>query len=400
MLTRKKRHIIILTAVFLISIAGICFAGQQAGTESFEKEIQAKLDSLQNEEKFPGATLGIVLMDGMEIAMASGWADIESKIPMKPLDRIFSGSAGKTFVAAVALQLVQEGKLDLEERISTYLGKEPWYSRLPNHKDLTVRMIMQHTGGLPRYVFKETFIDQLLESPDKIWKPEEILSFVFDDTPENQAGKGWSYSDTDYIVLGVIIEKITNNTFYDELDRRILKPFGFKNTSPSISRRLRGLVTGYTGDKSPPFKFPGKLPVNGLYPVNPQFEWCGGGLITTSLDMARWAKLLYEGKVFSDDLLEEMLKPVDFRTGVPAKQGYGLGAMIFNRPFGLIYGHGGFFPGYETQMSYFPKWKIALTLQVNADSLSGKLKGNLNQFIDLLVPVLEKYFGKQMPNLR
>lgn len=392
--TRNNKHIIILTAVFLFSIAGICFASQQAGMESFKNEIQAKMDSLQNEGKFPGATLGIVLMDGTEIAMASGLADIENKIPIKPLDRIFSGSAGKTFVAAVALQLVQEGKLDLEEKVSLYLGGESWYSRLPNHKDLTVRMIMQHTGGLPRYVFKETFVDQLLESPDKIWKPEEILGFVFDDKPVNQAGKGWSYSDTDYIVLGMIIEKLTKNTFYNELDRRILKPFGFKNTSPSNSRRLKGLVTGYNGDKAPPFKLPGKLPVNGLYPVNPQFEWCGGGLITTSLDMARWAKLLYEGKVFSPDLLEEMLKPVDFRTGVPGKQGYGLAVMIFNRPFGLIYGHGGFFPGYETQMSYFPKWKIALTMQVNADSLSGKLNGSLNQFIEQFVPILKKYFEK------
>lgn len=139
---------------------------------------------------------------------------------------------------------------------------------------------------------------------------------------------------------------------------------------------------------------PANKPVNGLYPVNPQFEWCGGGLITTSMDMARWAKVLYEGKVFSPVLLEEMLKPVDFRTGVPGKQGYGLGVMIFNRPFGLIYGHGGFFPGYETQMSYFPKWKIALTVQVNADSLSGKLDGSLNQFIEQLVPILEKYFKK------
>jgi len=394
MLKHKNKLIIILTAVFLFFIAGICFAGQQTGPESFEKEIQAKLDSLQQEKKFPGATVGIVLEDGTEIVLASGWADIENKIPMKPLDRMFSGSAGKTFVAAVALQLVQEGKLDLEEKVSTYLGKEPWFTRLPNYKDLTVRMIMQHTGGLPRYVFKETFVDQLLESPDKIWKPEELLGFVFDDTPVNEAGKGWSYSDTDYIVLGMIIEKITKNTFYSELDKRILNPFGFKNTSPSNSRRLEGLVTGYTGDKVPPFKLPGKLPVNGIYPINPQFEWCGGGLITTSMDMARWAKVLYEGKVFSPVLLEEMLKPVDFRTGVPGKQGYGLGVMIFNRPFGLIYGHGGFFPGYETQMSYFPKWKIALTVQVNADSLSGKLDGSLNQFIEQLVPILEKYFEK------
>ncbi|MFC2168416.1 serine hydrolase domain-containing protein [Acidobacteriota bacterium] len=393
MQTCKKQVLILITIVCLFSIGGICQTGQSVDTESFKNEIQIKLDFLQSEDKFPGATLGIVLPDGTEIALASGWADIENKIIMKPLDRIFTGSAGKTFVAAVALQLVQEEKLDLEEKVSTYLGEEPWYSRLPNHNDLTVRMIMQHTGGLPRYVFKEAFIDKLLEIPDKVWKPEEILTFVFDDTPEHHAGEGWSYSDTDYIVLGMIIEKITEDTYYNELESRILRPFGFKNTTPSISRVLKGLVTGYTGDKTPPFKFPGKLPVNGLYPVNPQFEWCGGGLITTSLDMARWAKLLYEGKVFSAELLEEMLKPVDFRTGEPGKQGYGLGAMIFNAPFGLIYGHSGMFPGYETQMSYFPRWKIAISIQVNADSFSGKLNGNLNRFIEEFVPILEKYFG-------
>ena len=391
----RIRLLFFLTAASLFFTVGNCLAYQDVDTESFKNDIQAKLDSLQKKGYFPGATLGIVLEDGREIALASGWADVENKIPMKPLDRIFTGSAGKTFVAAVALQLVEEGKLDLEEKVSTYLGMEPWYARLPNSENLTVRMLLQHTGGLPRYVFKEAFIDQLLKFPDRIWKPEETLGFILEEAPVHQAGKGWSYSDTDYIVLGLIIEKITKSPYYDELNRRILQPFALDNTSPSNSRRLRGLVTGYTGDKTPPFKLPGKLAVDGLYPVNPQFEWCGGGLITTSLDMARWAKLLYEGKVFSADLLDEMLKPVDFRTGAPGEQGYGLGVMVLNSDFGKIYGHAGMFPGYETQMSYFPKWKIAVTIQVNADSFSGRLKGTLNRFIDELAPILDKYFGKK-----
>lgn len=254
---------------------------------------------------------------------------------------------------------------------------------------------MTHTGGLPRYVFKETFIDKLIASPDKVWKPEELLAFIFDDPPMHPAGKGWAYSDTDYIVLGMIIEQVCQNDFYSELEGRILTPFALKNTIPSNQRVLEGLVTGYTGDNIPPFKLPSKVPVDGVYPVNPQFEWCGGGLITTSLDMSRWAKILYEGKAFSDDMLKQMLQPMDFRTGEPSDQGYGLGVMIFKQPFGFIYGHGGIFPGYETQMSYFPKWKIAVTMQVNADSFSGKLKGNLNGFISQLVPVFEEHFGEE-----
>ena len=345
---------------------------------------------MQKEGLFPGATLGIVLKDGTELAFASGWDDVEAGVPMKPGGRMFSGSAGKTFVAAVALQLVQEGKLDLDKKVVEYLGEKFWYPRLPNHDELTVRMIMTHTGGLPRYVFKEAFIEQLIESPDRVWKPEELLAFVFEDPPVHPAGKGWSYSDTDYIVLGMILEKVTGTDFYSELQRRILDPFALKGTSPSNSRRLAGLVTGYTGDKIPPFNLPGKLPVKGVYPINPQFEWCGGGLITNSLDMARWAKILYEGRVFSEKILKEMLAPLDFRSGLPAEQGYGLGVMVFKWPSGLVYGHGGIFPGYQTHMSYFPKWGIGVAIQVNADSFSGKLKGDPSHFIARLIPVFEK----------
>jgi D-alanyl-D-alanine carboxypeptidase len=373
---------------FLFS--NFCFSSSEVDVEALKKELQAQLDSLQKEGSFPGATVGIVLEDGTELALATGWADIEKKAAMKASDRMFTGSAGKTFVAAVALQLVQEGKLDLEKKVSFYLGKEKWFSRLPNHADLTVRMIMSHTGGLPRYVFKDAFIDRLLESPDKVWKPEELLAFVFDDPPAHPAGKGWSYSDTDYIVLGMIIEKISDNTFYNELDNRILNHYGLKDTSPSNKRKLEGLVTGYTADRAPPFRLPGKVNVDGVYPVNPQFEWCGGGLYTTSMDMARWSKLLYEGKVFSNDMLKEMLKVVGFRTGKPSEQGYGLGVMVFKSPFGLIYGHAGVFPGYQTQMSYFPDWKTAITMQVNADSFSGKLKGDLNRFVIQLMEILKK----------
>jgi D-alanyl-D-alanine carboxypeptidase len=391
-MTGKKTIVLTLWIVCIcFAVSGHAFGMDQIDLEAFRREIQAELDSLHKEGNFPGATLGIVLADGNELALAAGWADVEKKTPMQPSDRMFTGSAGKTFVAAVALQLVQEKKIGLDDKVAAHLAKQAWFPRLPNHSDLTVRMIMNHTGGLPRYVFKEEFIDSLIENPDRIWNPDELLAFVFDEPPAHQAGKGWSYSDTDYIVLGMIIEKICGNTFYTELDKRILKPFALDDTSPSNKRRLEGLVTGYTGDNSPPFKLPGKVPVEGLYPINPQFEWCGGGLITTSLDMSRWAKILYEGKAFSAEMLQEMLKVVDFRTGNTADQGYGLGVMVFKTPTGFMYGHAGIFPGYQTQMSYFPEWKMAVTIQVNADSFSGKLKADPRQFIARFMPIFEKF---------
>ena len=112
-----------------------------------------------------------------------------------------------------------------------------------------------------------------------------------------------------------------------------------------------------------------------------------------ALDLAKWAKLLYEGKVFSEAMLQEMLKVVDFRTGEPSEAGYGLGVMVFKTPFGFMYGHSGVFPGYQTQMSYFPEWEIAVAMQVNADMFSGRLKGDPGRFIGQLLPILKKFYG-------
>jgi D-alanyl-D-alanine carboxypeptidase len=103
--------------------------------------------------------------------------------------------------------------------------------------------------------------------------------------------------------------------------------------------------------------------VNGQLAINPQFEWTGGGIASTSEDLARWGKLLYEGKAFNPVLLPEMLNGVPARLGPGTK--YGLGVIIRPTQLGIAYGHSGFFPGYLTEMFYFPEYKFALAVQVN-----------------------------------
>lgn len=253
---------------------------------------------------------------------------------------------------------------------------------------------MNHTSGLPRYVFKDTFWSDLNKSPDKSWNPEELLSYILDDSPVHPAGEGWAYSDTDYIVLGMIIEKLCQNTYYRELERRILKPLKLKDTIPSDQRELKGLIVGYTGDKMPPFNMEAKVMADGKYNINPQFEWTGGGLVSNSLDLASWAKYLYEGRILSDEMLKTMLQPVNPRTGQPNGAGYGLGVQIFKSPYGLIYGHGGTFPGYETQMLYVPKFKCSAAMQINADHFSTKLKKPIIAHLFEFLSIIEKYYGQ------
>lgn len=332
-------------------------------TNVLKKDLQLKLDEWHKAGKFPGATLGVVLADGESFGLAVGYSDSESKTPMKPNDRMLAGSVGKTFAAATALQLVKEGKIGLDDKIEKYFGNEPWFTRLPNSKDITVRQLMNHTSGLVRYEFKETFTKDLTANPYKVWTPEERLAYLFDEKPPFEAGKGWDYSDTNYIVLGMIIEKVTGKKFFDEANRRLIKPLKLSNTIPQEGPKMKGVVQGYAGPNNP-FGGKDRMIENGKFVINPQLEWTGGGYASTAGDLARWAKMMYEGKAFDATLLPQMLDGVAApMLGRETK--YGLGVIIRKTQAGTSYGHSGFFPGYMTDMMYFPEQKVAVAVQIN-----------------------------------
>ncbi len=363
--TSKK----IFLLVFVLASSVGAFAQKPvaaAGRNVLKKELQMKLDEWHKAGKFPGATLGIVLANGESFGIAVGYSDRDAKTPMKPDDRMLAGSVGKTFAAATAFQLAQEGKIGLDDKIEKYFGKEAWFERLPNARDITVRHLMNHTSGLVRYEFKETFTKDLTANPMKVWTPEERLAYLFGEKAKFEAGKGWDYSDTNYIVLGMIIEKVTGKNFFDEANRRLIKPLKLKDTIPQEGPVMKGVVQGYAGPNNP---FGGKdaMIENGKFVVNPQLEWTGGGYASTSHDLARWAKLMYEGKAFDASLLPQMLDGV----AAPMLGGetkYGLGVIIRKTPAGSSYGHSGFFPGYMTDMMYFPEHKIAVAVQVNTSA--------------------------------
>jgi len=377
--------------IFIICLAFSSIFAQNTDNKALREKLQAKLDEWHKAGKFAGATLGVCQADGNCFGLATGFSDLEKKTPMKPTDLMLAGSVGKTYALATALQLVKEGKINLDEKIEKYLGAEKWFARLPNAKDITVRQLMNHTSGLIRYEFKEQFTKDLTANPDKVWKPEELLSYLFDEKAPFEAGKGWDYSDTNYIVLGMIIERVTGKKYYTEVVRRVLKPLKLERTFPQDKRELKGLVQGYAGADNP---FGGKDLVleNGRFIINPQFEWTGGGMVSNSEDLARWAKLMYEGKAFDASLLPEMLAGVSApMLGKETK--YGLGVIIRPTRVGLTYGHSGFFPGYMTDMMYFPEYKIAVSVQVNTSVFQnlGKPLGRV------LVEAAETVLGKEPP---
>jgi D-alanyl-D-alanine carboxypeptidase len=315
-------------------------------------------------QKWPGLSIAVALQDGRTIAIASGYADTSKKIPLTTSDRLLQGSVGKTYVSAVAMQLAHEGKLDLDAPISKYLGDTKWLSRIDNWQAITVRHLMTHTSGIVRYEFQPSVTAILRSQPFKEWTPEERLEVLLDQKAPFKPGEGWEYADTNYIVLGMIIERITGHTYYSELDRRIIKPLGLRNTIPSNSRKLARVANGYAGPKNDLGGYDASIAADGLFAINPQFEWTGGGIASTTEDLARWAKLLYEGAAFDSSMLPKLLDAVPAR-GLGPNTKYGLGVILRDTPLGPSWGHSGFFPGYATEMVYYPRTKTSAAVQVN-----------------------------------
>ncbi len=349
---------------------------------------QNKLDEIRKANEFPGANLTIILPDNKVIKISSGVSNRNTNRIIMHSDRMFSGSIGKTYASAVLLQLIEEQKLNLDDPLSKFFEKESWFKRVPNHKDLTVKTLMNHTSGITEHVEINNFNKSIIKNPDKIWKPEELINYILDIKPLFPAGKGWSYADTNYILIGMIIEKITGNKYYKELDKRMLIPFKLNDTSPSVGRKFQGLIAGYTGND--PFRFPNEVLKNGQYVVNPQFEWTGGGLITNSYELALWAKLLYSKKVLKPETYKNLFQAYSTENGKKSDHGYGLGVEIWNTKHGLVYGHGGIFPGYQSIMKYYSKYDITIALQVNEDRTSNVKLKSVSNFVDPFIPIILK----------
>lgn len=362
--------------IWLLTLPGLLCA--QADLHALQMRLKAKLDELFAQSNVPGVSASVVLPEGYVMPFAAGSADKELKKPMSVLTLMIQGSVGKTYVAAVALQMIHDKKLGLNEKVSSYLGKEPWFDQLPNAQNVTVRMLMNHTSGIMRYELDPKFTDDLTMQPTKVWTPAERISYVLGKKPKFAAGQGWDYSDTNYIVLGMIIEKITGKRIEELIRTKLLEPLSLKQTTSSDRLIVKGLAQGYAGPQNP---FGGKermLNADGSMIVNPQFEWTGGGMASTTADLARWAKLMYEGKAFDASMLPVMLEGVSApMLGREAK--YGLGVILRPTPLGKTYGHSGFFPGYMTEVMYWPETKVAVAVQVNTSEFQ-KVKPRLTQW--------------------
>jgi len=357
--------------------SGLAAQDPDAGTAAAERVAtivagaQAVLDTFVGEGGVPGISAAIVLEDGSEALLCAGVADRVEGTALTTAHRFFSGSIGKTFFAALAMDLVREGKLDLDARVAEQLAAEH-LADLPGADAWTVRHLLRHESGLPRYVFRPQFWSDLEANPHRSWTPGEQLAYVRGMPPVHAPGKGWAYSDTNYIVLGLLLEQTTGTSVYDEVAQRFLQPLELDQTEPAKSRALTGLAQGHT-TMFRRFGLPEHMVTEDGFAIDPSFEWCGGGFVGTPRDLARWARALYSGAVLGEATTRRMVEGGAEAPGLGAGVTYGIGAMVRPTRIGTMLGHDGQFPGYASTMGYFPERRIAVAVQVNTDA--AKVRG-------------------------
>ncbi len=353
-----------------------------------KNSIEVKLQKIIEQRGIPGISLAINKKKKTNNYTA-GYADVEGKAEMNDSHRMLLGSTGKSFFAALTLKLVEDGKISLDDKASKYLGNEDWFNKIANHESITIRSLLNHTSGVPEYVYSQTLWLNLKNEPNKKWTVADRMQFIADAPAPFEVGKGWAYADANYIILGAALEKATQKDVYDLVDSYFLKPYGLSDTEPSINQNIKNLAAGYTGNFFANL-FGEKVAELSKYNLNPQFEWTGGGFVTNPEDLVTWITKLYNGKVLSKKSTMEMFSPVSRQSGQEDTSGYGLGTEIFETRYGRAYGHTGFMPGFQTFMAYFPDYNTSIAFQINIDPYSSRLKASASTFelIDEILPLI------------
>lgn len=324
----------------------------------------------------PGVSAALVLADGTTLTSTRGWADPKRRIPVQPATRFMSGSTGKTFCAATALRLMEQGVLTLDRPLAPLFRAEPWFERLPNASRLTLRSLLMHAAGFPQFLdeadFQATFLWDSLRGHDVDYSPRRMLSFILDQPPVAAFGTEHHYSDLHYDLVGLAIEKVTGLGYYAAMQQLVLTRLGGSDVLPAIRRDIPLLAAGYArGDLLAAFAgTTGRMTDDrGVLRKSPALEFAGGGLAVTPRALARFYADLAQGRIVSPATVAEMQRSslvVVQRPGVTSR--YGLGIFVTEREgLGRYLSHSGYFPGYNSNVAWFLDHGFAAAVQINTD---------------------------------
>jgi D-alanyl-D-alanine carboxypeptidase len=335
------------------------------GEQASEDALDAALKKSFKESAAPGVVAAVQTPDYTWIR-ALGVADRASKEPMTPEVYQRIGSVTKTFTITLLLQAEDEGLLSLDDTIDQYV------EGVPNGDKITLRQMADMTSGIANYSETKQFDGDPGADPYKVWEPEELAQIGIEDSPIFDPGTEFYYSNTNTVLLGLVLEQVTGKPIGELYRQRIIEPLDLKDTSfPELADNSlpEPHAQGYTlqGQSS------GGEPVDAT-DWNVSWTWTAGGMISTVEDLLAYGRALGTGKGLlspaqQDERIDSLVSDVPPLNQPPLKGdfGYGLGLM---KEHGWI-GHGGEMPGYNTALYYNPELDAVVAVEANSDIFSG-----------------------------
>lgn len=348
-------------------LIGLLFliATHASHAQEISKRIDPLLDTLIHHNKAWGS---VALSKSGETVYARGWGysnlTSDLKTPNSTTTRYRIGSVTKTFTAAMILQLIEEGKLSFDTKLSQY------YPELPNAAQITIKQLLNHSSGLYNFTNSPNYLDYHTQKKSK----EELLQIFTATTSEFEPGSKNEYSNTNYVLLGFILEDVTGKTYEENLQSRVIERAGLTHTQLGSSiQPAKGDAYSYEYNEG---SWEKSLETDMSIPGG------AGAIVSTPEDINRFATALFRGQIVSSKSVLEM---------ITLQRNYGLG--IFQIPFGnkIGYGHTGGIDEFQSMFIFFPEDSLAVTCMLNANQYS------LNEII---IGVLSLYYNTpyEIPN--
>jgi CubicO group peptidase (beta-lactamase class C family) len=345
-----------------IALAGVYLAAstqataaQQAERASASAAVDRLVERYRTGRKIPGITLAVVRNGHVIKAKGYGSADLELGTSVTPAFRFGLGSITKQFTATAIMMLAEEGRLTVDDPISKYVDSLP-----PHWSRITLRQLLTHTSGIP----EERWLPNFVEFDRVEHEHLDVLRTVFNDSLQFAPGGSWAYRNSAYRLLGMAIERVSGESYWTFLDRRIFKPLGMTSTRSSDPKTIiPNRSKGYGRER-------GRIVNRDAVAESAAFS--EGALISTVLDLARWDSSLYRPSILSQKSLDQMWTPVVLNDG--STRPYGFGWAVAPTHGQRTISHTGSLPGFVTAISRFVSKGLTVIVLTNAEwSESGQL---------------------------
>ena len=380
-------RVLAVPVVAAIALGAAGGAASAAPSKGEAESLKARAQGLV-EAGYPAALAAVSDSKGESAGVAVGKGNLETG-QAPPMDgEVRVGSNTKTFVAVVVMQMVQEGKVGLDEPIETYLPGLIKGEGIDGSK-ITVRQLLQHTSGLPEYA--DTYRSsnaEVIENMQHYVPPRDLLDTALGKPAAFEPGTQWKYTNTNYIVLGMLIERVSQRPVGEQIDQRIVKKLGLSHTylPGNGEKKLHG-----PHPQSYHLSAEGKL--EDMTDLDTSLAWAAGGMVSTPSELNTFFQAVFDGRLLTQASIDEMKKGVDVDSSELPGAVYGLG--LFGRSLscgGTAWGHGGDIAGYHTRGGVGPDgtavtvavtaWPSAIADQSNLESSAEEKAGKVDEAVD------------------